>query len=230
MYPRSVFCTVVPFFNFCALVPVFGTIVRFLVPLFQFWGVNGESAKPSLLETTLLRTPRDCRDLNYHLVSATVSATGLASFAGGLDTFYLISFTMAVAMYALFFSASRFSTRFSAEQKSPQEYQILKNNIERFFVDVPCQGHYSTKTNYFCNARLLSCHGLAQIVTWKNGNESIPPVPLQALSIWNPARRSHTLHTYKPQVWKGNPFPIGEVLFVGVSPSVTTRPWWRNVW
>ena len=115
------------------------------------------------------------------------------------------------------------STRFCAERKTPPEYQISKNKIEMFFADVPCQGHYSTNTNHFCNARLLSCHGLAQIVTWKNGNENIPPVPLQALSTWNPSRRSHTLHTCWPQVRKGNPFPVGEVLFVGVSPSVTTR-------
>ena len=122
------------------------------------------------------------------------------------------------------------STGFCAERKTPQEYQISKNKIEMFFADVPYQGHYSTNANHFCNARLLSCQGLAQIFTWKNGNENIPPVPLQALLTWNPARRSYTLHTCWPQVRKGNPFPIGEVLFVGVSPSVTTRPWWRNVW
>ena len=99
-----------------------------------------------------------------------------------------------------------------------------------FFVAVPCQGHYSTKTNHFCNARSLSRRGLTQIFTWKNGNENIPPVPSQALSTWSPARRSHTLHTRWPEGLEREPFPKGEVLFVGVSPSVNTRPWWRNCW
>ena len=122
------------------------------------------------------------------------------------------------------------STCFCAERKSPQEYRILKNKIEMLCVAVPCQGPYSTKTNYFCNARLLSCRGLTQIFTWKNGNKNIPPVPSQALSTWSPATRSHTLHTRWPEGLEREPFPIGEVLFVGVSPSVNTRPWWRNVW
>ena len=55
-------CTLVLFFYyrhsvFCTLVPVLGTVVPFVDPRPGF-GVQGTSAKTTLLETTLLRTPK----------------------------------------------------------------------------------------------------------------------------------------------------------------------------
>ena len=68
------------------------------------------------------------------------------------------------------------STRFCVERKSPQEYQILKYKLRcsslMDLVKTPIQ----PKPSWFCNARLLSCHGLAQTCTWKDMNENIPLV------------------------------------------------------
>ena len=43
----------------CTLVPVFGTVVPLFVPSFRVFGILGTSAKTTLLETTLLRTPQE---------------------------------------------------------------------------------------------------------------------------------------------------------------------------
>ena len=61
------------------------------------------------------------------------------------------------------------STRFCAERKSPQEYRILKNQIEVFFFDVLCASPYSARISNFCHAVLFSYHEWPQAFTWKDG-------------------------------------------------------------
>ena len=52
-------------------------------------------------------------------------------------------------------SAENISMRFCAERKSPQDYRILKNIIEMFFVDIPCQDPYSAETQLVLQCQVV---------------------------------------------------------------------------